>query len=80
VSTVNDVLWTHPEFRSPSDDAAHFASAQLLHTDGPVGVVEHQRHDVTRTVTIGFVGGARRVLDRLMSRHHAHRSQLHHGE
>ena len=76
---VHHVFGPHSKFRSPSDDAAHFASAQLLDADGSIVVVEHQRHDVTRTVAIGFVGGARRVLDRLMPRHHAHCAELHDG-
>jgi hypothetical protein len=75
----DDVLGTHSKFRPPSDDAAHFASAQLLHTDWHFGVVEHERHDVARTMPIHAMRFAGGVFQALMPRHHAHCAELNHG-
>jgi hypothetical protein len=52
MSTLNNVLRTHARLRLPSDDAAQLSPAQLLHADWPFGVVEHERHDVARTMPI----------------------------
>ena len=79
VSTLDHVLRTHSEFRLPSDDAAQLSPAQLLHADRPFAVVEHERHDVTRTMSIRAMRYMSGFLDMRMHRHHAHRAELHDG-
>ena len=76
---LNHVLRTHSEFWSPSDDAAQLTAAQLLHADRPFGFVEHERHDVTRTMPIRAMRYMSGFLDIRMHRHHAHCAELDDG-
>ena len=76
---LNHVLRTHARLRLPSDDAAQLAATQLLHADRPFGVVEHERHDVARTMSIRAMRYMSGFLDCLVTRHHAHRAELHDG-